>query len=175
VSYSDTYELLPEPFRIGPGVILPPGGYDYANVRTAYDFGTQRPMSGTLAAERGMFYSGHRTAATVSGARINPTAQLTVEPTVSLNWIDLAEGSFTTRLVGSRLTYTMTPLTFASALIQYSSASNSVSANVRLRWEYRPGSELFVVYNQELDALAPRFPDLVNRSFIVKINRLLRF
>jgi len=50
-----------------------------------------------------------------------------------------------------------------------------VSTNARFRWEYIPGSELFIVYNEERDTVAPRFPDLANRSFIVKINRLLRF
>ena len=94
---------------------------------------------------------------------------------VSINWIDLSVGSFTTKLVGSRITYTVTPLMFASALLQYNSSSHLVSANVRLHWEYRPGSELFVVYNEERDSLARRFPDLQNRAFIIKINRLLRF
>ena len=46
---------------------------------------------------------------------------------------------------------------------------------MRLRWEYRPGSELFVVFNQERDTLGRRFPDLANRALIVKVNRLLRF
>jgi hypothetical protein len=69
----------------------------------------------------------------------------------------------------------MTPLMFASALVQYNSAGNVVAANVRLRWEYRPGSELFVVYNEERDTLARGFPDFANRALIVKINRLLRF
>ena len=64
---------------------------------------------------------------------------------------------------------------FVSALIQSVSSNNSVAANVRLRWEYRPGSELFVVYNEQRDTLARAFPDLANRAFIVKINRLLRF
>ena len=40
---------------------------------------------------------------------------------------------------------------------------------------YRPGSELFLVLNEQRDTLSPRFPDLMNRSFIVKINRLVRF
>ena len=39
----------------------------------------------------------------------------------------------------------LTPLMFTSALVQYNSVAHSVSANVRLRWEYQPGSELFVV------------------------------
>jgi hypothetical protein len=50
-----------------------------------------------------------------------------------------------------------------------------VSTNLRLRWEYRPGSELFVVFNDSRDTLAPGFPDLVNRAFIVKLAPLLRF
>ena len=72
-------------------------------------------------------------------------------------------------------TEALTPLMFVSALLQYSSGDNSVSNNVRFRWEYRPGSELFLVYNDQRDTLAVRFPALANRAFIVKVNRLLRF
>jgi hypothetical protein len=50
-----------------------------------------------------------------------------------------------------------------------------VSANVRLRWEYQPGSEIFVVYNDERDTLTRGVPDMRNRAFIVKVNRLFRF
>jgi hypothetical protein len=32
-----------------------------------------------------------------------------------------------------------------------------------------------VVYNEERDTFGPRFPELANRSLIVKINRLFRF
>jgi hypothetical protein len=45
---------------------------------------------------------------------------------------------------------------------------------VRLRWEYRPGSEFFLVYNEERDTLARRFPELSGRALILKINRLFR-
>ena len=37
------------------------------------------------------------------------------------------------------------------------------------------GGELFVVYNEQRDTLTPRYPELENRSFVVKINRLFRF
>ena len=52
------------------------------------------------------------------------------------------EGKFTTQLVRARTTYTVTPLMCISALVQYNSSTTSLSANVRLRWEYSPGSEL---------------------------------
>jgi hypothetical protein len=69
----------------------------------------------------------------------------------------------------------MTPLMFVSALLQYNSGTNSVSTNARLRWEYQPGSELFVVYNEERNTLARSFPGLSSRALIVKVNRLFRY
>ena len=103
-------------------------------------------------------------------------AQLSVEPNLSLNWITLPTGDFTSKLIGSRITYTVTPTLFASALIQYNSSTHTVSANARTRWEYRPGSELFIVYNEERDSEAALgIPGLLNRAFIVKVNRFLRF
>jgi len=175
LGYSDTYEFLPRAFRIGPGVVLPVGGYDFGSVRVGMNFGQHRRFAGNLAAERGTFYGGEMTALSVGRGRVNVASQLSLEPTYSVNWVDLPQGSFTTQLAGSRITYTMTPLMFVSALVQYNSAIRAVAANVRLRWEYRPGSELFVVYNEERDTLGRRFPDLVNRAFIIKVNRLFRF
>jgi hypothetical protein len=111
----------------------------------------------------------------VARGRVPITNQLSLEPTYSLNRVDLVEGRFTTHLAGSRVTFTVTPMMFVSALLQYSSGTRAVATNARLRWEYQPGSELFVVYNEQRDTLAHRFPALANRAFILKVNRLLRF
>jgi hypothetical protein len=54
-------------------------------------------------------------------------------------------------------------------------STRSISTNARLRWEYRPGSELFLVYDDDRNTLTPGYPDLVNRTFILKVNRLFRF
>ena len=175
VMYNRTYEFLPQEFRIASGVTLPAGGYDYASVRIGYNFGRQRPASANISVDHGTFYNGHKTTLAIRSGRLNLSPQLSVEPTVSVNRIDLVEGAFTTSLFGSRLTYTMTPRMFVSTLVQYSSGNNTTAANVRLRWEYQPGSELFVVYNEQRDTLAPQFPALANRALILKINRLFQF
>jgi hypothetical protein len=173
-SYGDAYEFLPVPANIV-GITIPVGGYDYATTRVGYNFGRQRPVSGNVLVEHGGFYSGTKTTLSISQGRVNVTPQLSLEPTYLGNWVDVVEGKSTTHLVGSRVTYTVTPEMFVSALVQYNTGIDAVSANVRLRWEYRPGSELFLVLNEQRDTLSPRFPDLVNRSFIVKVNRLVRF
>ena len=175
IGYSDFYEFLPRPFEIASGVTLPVGGYDFHNLRAGFNLGEQRKRSGQFLFEYGTFYNGHRTAFSVSRGRLNMTARFSAEPTYSMNRVSLVQGSFTTHLAGSRVTYAMTPMMFVSALVQHNSGTDRVSANVRLRWEYQPGSEVFVVYNEQRDTLARRFPQVATRAFIVKINRLLRF
>jgi hypothetical protein len=76
--------------------------------------------------------------------------------------------------VGERTLYSMTPRMFVTALVQYSSSTSSASASIRFRWEYQPGSELFVVYTEGRDTLIHPLP-LETRGFVVKINKLLRF
>jgi hypothetical protein len=175
VTYNGTYEFLPVPFRIANNVTLPVGGYEFNNLAVGFNRAQRRRVWANLAAEYGTFYNGHRTAVSVASGRASFSPQLAVEPTYSVNRVDLLQGAFTTHLIGSRIIWTQTPMMFTSALIQYNSSTQSVSANVRLRWEYRPGSELFIVLNEDRDTGARRFPDLANRAFIVKVNRLLRF
>ena len=80
------------------------------------------------------------------------------------------------------MNYSFTPRMFFSGLIQYNTDTDTdtsaISSNLRLRWEYSPGSELFVVYTEdrEIDPLRPmRYSGLRNRGFVVKMNRLFRF
>ena len=169
------FERLVRPFAVTPAVTIPVGAYDFAIARVGYVFGQQRPLSGALLVEHGAFYNGERTSLGFSRTRVNLTPRFSLEPSISINWIALPGGSFTTNVLGSRVTYTMRPLMFTSALLQYNSTTHRASANVRLRWEYRPGSELFVVYNEDRDTLAIGLPELQNRAFIVKVNRLFRF
>ena len=175
VSYTGAYEFLPRPFRIAPDVVLPVGGYDFAFLNVRMNFGQHRPVYGSVSIEHGTFFDGDRTTLSVRQGRVAVTPKFSLEPSFSINRVDLPAGSFTATLVGSRVTYTMTPLMFVSALLQYSSSSETIGANVRLRWEYLPGSELFVVYNEQRDTLARSFPGLTNRALIIKLNRLFRF
>ena len=175
--FNDHYELLTGPFTISPGVTIPVGGYNFRNFRVSYRFGAQRPVSGLITVRTGGFWSGDNTAVSLSNGRVEVTPQLSLEPSVSFNWVDLPEGSFTTQLARARFTYTFTPRMFLSGLLQFSSSGNSFSTNFRFRWEYSPGSELFVVYSEDRDTdpLVPdRFTALRNRGLVVKINRLFR-
>ena len=173
VSYSREYEVIARAFRVAGQVEIPVGTYEFQSMRTSYQLGQQRRVSGTVSLRLGEFYDGTQQALSYGG-RIAVATRLALEPSVQLNWIDLPGGMFTTRLVSTRVTAPLTPRMFVSALLQYNSSRNSFSNNVRLRWEYQPGSELFVVYTEGRKTGAGGFPDLQSRSFVVKINRLFR-
>ena len=170
-----SFELLVQPFQIASDVAIPVGGYNFQDVSVSYSLGSQRRISGNLSFQRGGFFSGHITAVGFGRGRVEITPQLSISPSVSINRIDLPEGRFAATLVTNRVTYTLTPRMFLSGLMQYNSASDSLSTNLRLRWEYRPGSEIFVVYNDQRDTMLRGTPVLENRAFVVKFTRLFRF
>jgi len=156
------------------GVRLAPAGYAFDEVEMTYRLGPQRRFAGNLQVVRGAFYSGTRTEVAYSG-RIEVTPRLSLEPRISVTDASLPEGNFVTKLMTSRATFTMTPRTFVGALVQYNSSTNAVTANVRYRWEYRPGSDLFIVYTEGRTTAANQLDTLQQRGFVVKYTRLLRF
>ena len=174
VEYSSNYEYLPEPFAIATNVTLPVGGYTFQNVTAQYRPGTQHRASGTLSAATGSFYNGTKTALSYGG-RVKISNQLLIEPAITLNFVDLREGSFNSNVVSGRTTFTFTPRAFVSALLQYNSASHVFTTNVRFRWEYRPMSDFFIVYSEGRDTNVTGFPTMQNRGFVVKLTKLFRY
>ena len=172
---SNEYERLVRPFAIARGATIPVGGYNFNDVVASYLLGQQRRVSGQLSVQHGTFYDGTLTALGYSGARVSVTTRFSMEPSVSVNRVRLDEGNFTNTVLRARSDYGFSPLMFASALVQYSSSDHTFSSNLRFRWEYSQGSELFVVYTDEHDTLGAGAPVLKNRAVVVKVNRLLRF
>jgi hypothetical protein len=173
--YSSQAESLRAPFEVTPDLTIPPGDYDFNQGRLLLTTSPQRPVSGTLILIYGGFYGGTLREITWRG-RVEFGPRFQVEPTISLNDFDTPWGIGDAHLIGSRVTYTVTPRMFVSALVQYQSSVDFVTTNARFRWEYRPGSELFVVYSDGRDTLGRGFPlPLLNRSFVVKITRLFRW
>ena len=178
VALADTYEFLEDPFQISDGVPLPIGGYGFRSTQLSYGFGAQRRVSGNFAYRTGSFWTGDIRTIAYNRGRINVLDQFSIEPSISFNWVDLPEGAFSAKVVSSRFNYAFTPRMFFGGLVQYNSSREVLSTNMRLRWEYSPGSELFVVYTEEqtTDPLRPnRFSELRNRGFVVKLNRLFRY
>jgi hypothetical protein len=179
VGAANNYEFLPTNERIS-GALFQAGAYDYSDYQISYRFGPQRRAQGTLSAQWGEFYTGDRRSIGLGAGRVEVSSRISVEPSLEFNWLDLPQqtesGQFDQHVARTRVTYTMTPRAYVSGLVQYSTGSDTFSGNFRLRWEWAPGSELFIVYTEDrdTDVLGERWSDLSTRGLVIKVTRLFR-
>jgi Domain of unknown function (DUF5916) len=65
------------------------------------------------------------------------------------SWVKVPSGRLVADLLSARVSYAFTTQMFLNALVQYSGLDERVSANVRFQYIFRPGSDLFLVLNEE--------------------------
>ena len=175
ITYTDTFDRPVRAFDVATGVRIPVGGYDFHTLQLSYTGGQQRKISGAIAYEAGTYYGGTQQSISVSAARMELSPRMSLEPSVSVNVVDLPQASFTATVLRTRATYTVTPRMFVSGIVQTNSTTHSLGSNLRLRWEYAPGSEPFVVYTDDYDTESrPQSTRLRNRAFVLKMTRLFR-
>ena len=121
---------------------------------------------------QGGFYDGTKDRGP-AGNCVEPIANLFVEPGASINWPTWRR-RLHRQVLNSRVSYIFTPRTFIGAFVQFNSTIHALSVNARLRWEYRPGSDLFIVYSDSRSTLERGFPGLETRALTVKITRFFR-
>ena len=118
----------------------------------------------------------------MSPGRVSILKQLSVEPTISISAHRAAGRRVHHDSWRARAWTTGSRRSCSRAACCSTAPPTAPSArNLRFRWEYRPGSELFLVYTDERDTTDDAFATpttvrgLKNRAFVVKINRLLRY
>ena len=174
VRYERTFEFIPLTFTLPGGPVVPVGTYHESFGVASYNLGSQRKVSGEILVAHGGFYDGTRTDVSYRG-RVELMPELSLEPGIAINWIDIPTGETTAKLASVRATYSFTNQMWLAALVQYNSTQSIFSTNLRFKWEYRPGSDLFVVYSDGRDTVDRFRPALQNRSLAVKATRLIRF
>ncbi len=164
---SNEYDLLDSPFNIGPNTVAP-GGYSFTALST--DFGTDdsRRLYGGAGADLGGYYGGRRL--TLS-ANLNVLAQKTllIENNLTRNRITLPNSPrYATTTLKTRVTYSVSPTLFLKAFVQYNDDRNLTNLNLLLWSIYRPGSDLYIVYNQAWETGLPGGPQVDSRSLSIK-------
>jgi hypothetical protein len=62
--------------------------------------------------------------------------------------VKMPSGNFTANVLRQRLAFALTPRLLTNVYVQYNDLNDLASLNVRFNWMYRPGSDIFVVFNQ---------------------------
>ena len=94
---------------------------------------------------------------------------------MSINRVDMPDAApFWINAIGVRGVLALSPRSIVSVLVQHRSDGGVLGSSARWRWEYAPGSELFLVYTEGRETPHPIEP-VRNRSLVVKVTRLFRF
>lgn len=150
--YAETSsERIPELFQIHRQVAVPPGTYDSSLAGIWGETSRARAASVYAWWQRGGFYGGTRTAHGLT-LSLRPGRHLRSVTQWDRHDVRLPNGDFATDLLRQRLHVSFTPDLGADALLQHSDSAGLLAMNLRLHWIYRPGADLFLVYNQTWDA-----------------------
>ena len=168
-SWDYNAEGLDEPFEIRDDVEIPIGEYRFNRFNAGFNFDQSRRVAPSAFYSDGGFFNG--TLRTISvGAATKPHNRVRLGAFYLRNDVSLPVegGVFTTNLFIFRGIVAFSPRAFVRALIQFNDDSQETLANVLFRYTYRPGSDLFIVYNEDRDtAGASSFPK--HRELIIKL------
>jgi hypothetical protein len=167
-----TEEGVRTPFEIYPGIFVPPGSYDNAEMNVVFMTNQGAPVSLNVTTFAGGFFAGSRkTVNTRLRMRLRET--FTTEVSLQVNDVDFPTDDFTATLLRTSLSYSFTTRAFLQALVQYNNQADLWSMNLRFGLLQAANTGLFVVYTDTrgLYDLIAR-PERTDRSFTVKFSRL---
>lgn len=156
LQYLELRDQLFAPFEISPGVIIPPGDYRYRRIGGRLSTSAARPLAVSLEGYAGSLYRGH-------SWQLRPGFDWRISKHLALSAfydyrpIELPEGSFRVRIVSARLGVAFSSELSWNTLAQYDSFSRQFGINSRVKWIVRPGSDVFLVFNQGFDVEGNRF------------------
>ena len=146
-NFTPGFERLPEEFEISPGIVLPPGSYNFTRYAIEGKSASKRPWVLNFTANWGGFYSGTRRNFGM-GVTLKPNPHLLLDFAADRNDIHLKEGDFFTQLFSVQGNYNFTPNISWANLMQYDSESRIIGVQSRFRWILKPGNDLFLVLNR---------------------------
>ena len=174
VIYQKQLDVLDTPFRIRPDVTIPVGSYNMDEWMFIYNTSPGRRLYQRVTWQPTEFYGGtRRSLAYAFGARA--TSRLSSELQFSRNDVKMPWGDFLVNLTTLRVDFTFTPRMTIRSLTQFNTSTNEISNNIRFNLIHRPGSDLYIVYNDlRQTGLPGDIFEQKDRQLVVKVNYLLQ-
>lgn len=166
-------QRITTPLHIYKSVFIPNGVYHFSRHQLTYGSAQNRRFTYSLFERFGGYYGGTLNEFRVR-ANYRPTARFSVS--ASETWdrfrLPLPNGHFSVVLASLQANYSFSRFLTLTSLIQMdTSNTQAASANLRLRYNYRPDSDLYVIYNvgTQFASLAPANPPQLRETrFAIK-------
>jgi len=165
-------EFLDEEWEVRPGIVIPKNTYHGWDSFLWVMSNQSADLSGGFFMNYGDYYTGK---ALRFGPElvINNFERTKIEFDFSFNHVNLPDGKFNTHTLGSRFYYFFSTKLYLKAYLQYNDDRKAnegnilTLSNILLRWIYRPGSDLYLVYNDSR-GIGPSHVEISNRTLMLK-------
>jgi len=172
---SPTRDILPYDFEVARGVVLPAGPYNFTNTQLSFNTASHRFAVLDAGYTFGGFYSGHLNETTLGLAvKLDGYANLSFR--IDLVRGRLPQGNFRENVYEIKADFFLSPDLGLMNYIQYDDISRELGWNARLRWQVRPGNDIYLVYNKNWERRfdpAARFFPLQDRG-VLKVTLSIR-
>ena len=143
----NSFEQVPAPFLLPRSVPVPAGRYGWTNVNAGVRTFNGRLLTLQADVTCCRFYDGDALVTRVS-VIFRPSTHFEINAGHEANAIDLPTGAVDIHLATADAVVNFTPVMQVALQAQYDNISQNFAFSSRYRWEYRPGSELFVGVGQ---------------------------
>ena len=160
-------------FNIYKNVNIPVGVYNWTRHQLTYGSPQDRRLTVRFFERFGSYYNGRLNEFRVRATyRANERLSFSVGPQWNRFHLPLANGNFSVVFGALETDYAFSRFLSLSTILQVDTANaQAASANIRLRWNYRPDSDLYVIYTagQKFASLAAVNPvQFYENRFVVK-------
>jgi len=159
-------QRLNAPFNIFGNVFIPPGLYHFDRHQFTWGSNTSKPFVYGFFERFGSYYNGTLNEFRVRGT-YHAKAHLSLNAAPEWDRFKLNNQVYNVKVGSAGVSYSFNRFVTTSALVQLNSVDeNPWSLNLRLRYTYRPDSDLFVIYNigNQFNSLAAGNPVLLQEK-----------
>jgi len=138
---------LDDGFDIADRLAVPAGAFDDHVTGAFLSTNPARAVRLGINGERNTVYGGTLTTASVDlGARVGVNLGLSLN--AQRSWVHVPSGALRSDIVSLRAGWAFSTQMFLNALVQYNGLDRAFSSNLRFQYIFRPGSDLFLVFNE---------------------------
>jgi len=172
-------EDVAEPFRIGGEAEIPAGRYTYADLQVALQMSDGSRLRADVDARAGTFFDGTR-AQIIVGPTWNASPHLELGADYQYTRLRFPDRDQAAdiQLGRLRIRSALDARLSGNAFVQYNSTTDRLDLNLRLRYNFAEGTDLWIVYNEGLAterAFEPglRRPLSLSRTLLLKYSHTL--
>lgn len=174
------HENVLEDFYLSPDAVVPSGSYSFYQAAANYNMRYERLLRTGVLIEGGTFYDGwNLTLGLTPTWYISKHLELTAEYLYNRVRFDERGQQFDAHITRLRIGTALDTKLSTNAFIQYNSTIDQISANIRFRYNFREGNDLWIVFNEGIHTdryrMSPELPVTDSWAVMVKYTHTFQF